>query len=763
MKGLKIMADVNVSETNTENLFRENYGATKFIEKSAIPKKFGFLTKENIGKTPDDPTWSNKDGYPDFFKDCGEYIVIVEAKGIDHDVAEEQLVYYMTVNKIIVPIIGIAISGQTMAGLKATYYYKNGLVVKKLTPKYGLLPLDKINELYKTETFGDTISDEDLTTILNELNNTFHDNGVRDTDRSLFFSALMIALTNKNFRANYNNQVSALDDADENEKSNGIVVECKNLNELILDSVKKQLVGKINNLSKEISWGARFSFIENIDIPLDKYKEIIETIETKIFVPFKHKEKQDILGRAYKAFLKRSGKVDNKNIILTPDHIKRLMVRLAKLTKKDVVLDTCTGSGGFLMEAMEIMIQLCCGNEDDIAHIQEHQLIGFEIDPVLFSLACSNMFLHGDGRTNMLFRSSLISHSEKDQKLFDEIKKLKPNKIIINPPYEKGYPMRFTEQAIDYLEDDGKLVIIMPSVTLADNISNGRFASLLEKASLDYVIKLPVSIFREQDRTVYTSIFGFTKTPHDTNSEVLFCQLNDDGLVSVQHKGRIDKNGVWNSIENNLYNAIINSKEIEGFTEKRRIIDDNGKIVFYGIKKYPKTKYELVPFGKIFDTGEKGQLQSSNSNPEGKYDFITASKEWKKHDSYDHECEAIVYVCDSEGSYGRAHYVNGKFIASNLCRILVEKDHGKYPIDMEFYTYYLNSIRDTVCKDIAMGTSKLSIRKEYLDDYKIEYIPYDEQLKLKAVIKQREIDLLSLQEQFIQKQNSFYDGISNIA
>lgn len=29
------------------------------------------------------------------------------------------------------------------------------------------------------------------------------------------------------------------------------------------------------------------------------------------------------------------------------------MVELARLNVKDVVLDTCTGSGGFLMEAME--------------------------------------------------------------------------------------------------------------------------------------------------------------------------------------------------------------------------------------------------------------------------------------------------------------------------------------------------------------------------------------------------------------------------
>ena len=59
------------------------------------------------------------------------------------------------------------------------------------------------------------------------------------------------------------------------------------------------------------------------------------------------------------------------------------MVDLARLTISDVVLDTCTGSGGFLMEAMEVMLGLAGNNEIKTACIKEKQLIGFEIDPVL--------------------------------------------------------------------------------------------------------------------------------------------------------------------------------------------------------------------------------------------------------------------------------------------------------------------------------------------------------------------------------------------
>ena len=38
------------SETITENIFRNFYGSKTYIEKSAIPKEYGFVSKKNLGK-----------------------------------------------------------------------------------------------------------------------------------------------------------------------------------------------------------------------------------------------------------------------------------------------------------------------------------------------------------------------------------------------------------------------------------------------------------------------------------------------------------------------------------------------------------------------------------------------------------------------------------------------------------------------------------------------------------------------------------------
>ena len=83
----------------------------------------------------------------------------------------------------------------------------------------------------------------------------------------------------------------------------------------ILDAIVRQISNKINNLSKEYNWKDRFSFIKNIDYTLQGYKHLIERIEEGIFLPFRMDEKQDILGRAYKIFLTKAGKIDNKSSI----------------------------------------------------------------------------------------------------------------------------------------------------------------------------------------------------------------------------------------------------------------------------------------------------------------------------------------------------------------------------------------------------------------------------------------------------------------
>ena len=733
------------SETITENIFRTHYGALTFIEKSAIPSWYGFKSKAK----------TDYKGYPDFFLECEDYVIVVEAKAEDQEKAITEVQWYMYKNSITKNILGIAVSGQTKEKLKVNYFVKKEgeTDIKSFGCYDYLYTMNELKTEFENYIYGTPVSDSELTTILKDLNKKFHNYDIRDTDRSLFFSGIMIALCSDHFRNTYKKTMPP--SSSEKSRIKIKLLDAHYMNKAIIDAVEEQLQDKINNLSKEYSWKDRFSFIKIIDIPLPEYIQIIRTIEYKIYKPFTKNQKQDLLGRAYKIFLDRAGKIDSKNIILTPDHIKSLMVKLADINKDDVIIDTCTGSGGFLMEAMEELIALSNGNPEALKNIKEKQLIGFEIDSILFALTCSNMFLHGDGRTNMLFRSSLLSETAEDKELLKYIKSLKPTKAIINPPYESNKPILFTKQAIDYIEPNGKLIVIMPTPTLTKN-QNGLTEKILEEARLDAVIRMPEKLFNEQKRTVNTSIFCFTKTKHKKHNITLFYDLEDDGFVSVQHKGRIDKFNKWPSEEKKIIDCIATHSEIKNICEKRFIYNDDGILNCYGFKE--ENNFEnSIRIGDLFKY-EKGQL-ASESNEDGEYPFITASDEYKTHNDYSNDEEALIIAVSASGSLGKTHYYNGKFIASNLCLVLTPKKDSGYKINMQFYKYYFDSIRKKLRKDLADGTSKLTIDPEALMDYYIEYFDIEVQNNF---VKNNILPLLEAERNYKNIMNSIEEKILSL-
>ncbi|MCT3733720.1 restriction endonuclease subunit S [Elizabethkingia anophelis] len=126
---------------------------------------------------------------------------------------------------------------------------------------------------------------------------------------------------------------------------------------------------------------------------------------------------------------------------------------------------------------------------------------------------------------------------------------------------------------------------------------------------------------------------------------------------------------------------------------------------------------------------QKGTLQSSKCIS-GEFDFITASKNWKTHNTYSHECEALIFAAAASGSLGRTHYVNGKFITSDLCFIITPKNEKTYPIDLKFYHIIFNALKDDIVKNTKAGTSKEAIGLKSLGDYDLPYVDIQKQVKI---------------------------------
>src|SRR5699024_9389148 len=129
--------------------------------------------------------------------------------------------------------------------------------------------------------------------------------------------------------------------------------------------------------------------------------------------------------------------------------------------------------------------------------------------------------------------------------------------------------------------------------------------------------------------------FGFTKTPHNVDDNVLFYNLSDDGFESIQHKGRVDIRNKWADIENHLLDTINNQNEIKGRSKKKKIykkeVDEEGgeshTLIPAGFEVHNHEK-TMVKFSELFHI-EKGTLQSSKNDDTGDYRFVTAADEYK--------------------------------------------------------------------------------------------------------------------------------------
>lgn len=239
----------------------------------------------------------------------------------------------------------------------------------------------------------------------------------------------------------------------------------------------------------------------------------------------------DIMGEMYSEFLKYAlGDGKEIGIVLTPPYITKMMVMVLNINKDSKVMDLATGSAGFLISAMEIMIQdaenvygkKTTAAETMIDCIKKNQLLGVEFNAEMFTLAATNMILRGDGSSNIYKGDSFIRPKE----IYEDFK---ANKVLLNPPFshhENGMP--FIAFGLDKMEKGG-----LGAIIIQDSAGSGKAVktnqSMLKKHTLIASIKMPVDLFQPM-AGVQTSVYIFeAHTPHDFDNTVKFIDFRKDG------------------------------------------------------------------------------------------------------------------------------------------------------------------------------------------------------------------------------------------
>lgn len=251
---------------------------------------------------------------------------------------------------------------------------------------------------------------------------------------------------------------------------------------------------------------------------------------------------EDIMAIFFNEF-NRYKKKSEHGQIFTPDNITSLMYRICGITKDDRVLDAACGSGAFLVKSMCNMIKEAGGiNSKKAKTIKTSQLYGIEFDREIYALACANMLIHKDGKTNI---EQLDSRS---QEACDWIKSKEITKVLMNPPFETKYGcLDIVNNVLMNVPKQTICAFILPDKKLEKGYKDKKYYSkLLKHSTLKKIIKLPEKTF---DAGVTTSIFIFESGIPHGEKEIFTCYIEDDGLETVKNQGRQDIKNRWQSIE----------------------------------------------------------------------------------------------------------------------------------------------------------------------------------------------------------------------
>lgn len=521
---------------------KTNFGKPDFhIEKYKIPivleDKFG--SKKLISET--------KDGIKEDDKSISNFAV-------------NGALYYATqmidsgkYNEVVA--IGVAGDSENDVEMQVYYVYGSSMKSVKYMSKYRTFDF-----LESEQTFNNFYNDAILTKeekhkliitskkILNKyagkLNKLMHNHNITASQRVLYVSGMLLSMQDV-----INSDGEKIQDGLTPDDLEGGKTDSKRDGKIITSQIEEFLKARKIDVNKQELMLASFSEIskdkqrdeltsnhEEVSKILNKDSSCNKQIFTFIYeYIFKQIDTIsghiDIIGEMYSEFLKYAlGDGKELGIVLTPPYVTKLMAEILNITEENRVMDLATGSAGFLISSMELMIESANNKygkdtkraKEEIKEIKQERLLGVELNAEMYTLAATNMILRGDGTSNIQKGNTF----EKPEQLYTNFK---PDRILLNPPFsfeENGMP--FIAFGLNKMEKGGLGAIIIQD-SAGSGIATKSTKEILKKHTLLASIKMPIDLFVPM-ANVQTSIYIFEAgKPHDFQKTVKFIDFRNDG------------------------------------------------------------------------------------------------------------------------------------------------------------------------------------------------------------------------------------------
>ncbi|WP_395406054.1 class I SAM-dependent DNA methyltransferase (plasmid) [Arthrobacter sp. UC242_113] len=587
------MANERITEDFVDGLLRESgFYATPdsiFVEKqqSAVASIRTALSKAS-------KSGKGGIGYPEFIitdATTPDMVVVIECKAqvskhaspkLDKpaDFAVDGVLHYARFLTPDFTVIAIAVSGEPGSYKWSNFLLPRGsedhrpLVAPTGAPIEDLVPLP---DLIRAASFDPTVQKQrtaDLIAFSQEMHAFMRDEAeLEEKEKPLAVAGTLIALRNEVFAKTYD------------------AYPAKKLPGFWMQTIKDEVAASEIPVPKVENMTQPFTSIEvhpelrksTKAYPKGLLREIVSMLAEHVLPFLTIYHDFDVVGRFYGEFLKYTGG-DGKGlgIVLTPHHVTELFAQIANVNKDHVVVDTCAGTGGFLISSMSRMIASAT-TDAEVQDIKKNRLIGVEQQATMYALAASNMILRGDGKAN-LYQGSCF-----DPGITKAVTAHHPTIGMINPPYAKSkadlHELRFVEHMLDGLEKGGLGVAIVP-VSCATNFSMHK-KNLLGKHTLEAVMSMPPELFYPVGTVTCIMVFR-AGIPHKTSAtKTWFGYWREDGLVKVKNKGRIDRDHVWPAIRDRWIESFRNREVHAGESVMAYVTEDDEWIA----EAYMETDY----------------------------------------------------------------------------------------------------------------------------------------------------------------------------
>lgn len=249
-------------------------------------------------------------------------------------------------------------------------------------------------------------------------------------------------------------------------------------------------------------------------------RQVINKIDNEI--DFTRREETHLFNDIYENILKDLQSAGNAGEYYTPRAITRFIIEMLAPQLGEKVLDPACGTGGFLVDSIEVIREKFVRTPDDEKILQE-SIFGVEKKPLPHMLCTTNLILHGFEVPKNVRRDNTLARPLRDYTSKDRV-----DIIATNPPFggieeegiDKGFPKQFqTKETADLflilimelLKDGGRAGLVLPDGSLSgDGVKQRIRQELLDNCNLHTIVRLPNSVFKPY-ATVKTNLLFFNK------------------------------------------------------------------------------------------------------------------------------------------------------------------------------------------------------------------------------------------------------------